>query len=291
MSWFSSQEAVRKTVSAFSRLQSIDSCNPDLTPENWCRVQPCKRIRVGGKELVITQPSSTVLVYALGILTAGVGIYFLVIWQGQMSRFWWGISLLLWGVGALLAGTSYQAFGFEIKCAGRQKCAWTSWWEVIYLMFQQVSMNTLLVAIAYSCTEGTVRLVLLLYAIACSALYVATTFVAALVPAKRFLTFNVMVWVSVPAFLICLFLNGCRYYQYHSPMDFSLLLTWVFLFITGALYWIYDELDFTTILWEKRKIWFSQNDMLHVCLILWAIYIGVIVASQVQDYSALSSSG
>ena len=56
--------------------------------------------------------------------------------------------MLLGGLAALAAGTSYQAFGYQIKCVGQETCAWTSWWEVIYLMFQQVSMDAMLVAIA-----------------------------------------------------------------------------------------------------------------------------------------------
>lgn len=158
-------------------------------------------------------------------------------------------------------------------------------------MFQLVSMNTLLVAVSYSCVEGFLQVVLLIYALGCSVIYVVTIFVAAFVPAKQLLTFNVMVWASMPAFLICIIINGWRYYQYHSPMDQSLLFTWVLLFVTSALYWVYDELDITTTLYQKRKIWFSQNDVLHVCLIFWVIYIGVIVANRVQDYSAIASVG
>ena len=283
---------MKKILSIFRRLQAIPNTDPDLTPDNWCTVQPCKKVRILSRNFVLTQPTSTFLVYALGVLTIGAGVYFLRIQAGEVSRLWWGISLLLWGVGALLAGTSYQAFAYEIKCAGRQQCSWTSWWEVIYLMFQQVSMNAMLVAILYSCTEGSTRILLLSFALLISAVYIIFTFIGGFVPIKSVITFNVMVWASTPALLICLFLNGWRYYYYSDPMDLAFLGTWALLLLTSAVYWLYDELGLTEKLWAKGKgIWFSQNDVLHVCLILWIIYIVAVVAERVKDYTLPVFSG
>ena len=101
--------------SVFGRLQSIPHDDPDLTPETWCREQPCMKIRIASREMIISQPFSSFWVYFLGFLTVGAGLYFFQIQNGQNSRLWWGVSLLLWGIGALLAGTSYQAFGYEIS--------------------------------------------------------------------------------------------------------------------------------------------------------------------------------
>jgi hypothetical protein len=277
--------AVRKGLSCFSRLQSIPYSNPELTPDTWCTMQPCRKVRIASRQFTLTQPTSTVLVYALGVLTTGAGLYFLLIRGDELSRLWWGISLVLWGIGALLAGTSYQAFAYEIKCAGRQSCAWTSWWEVVYLMFQQASMNALLVGVAYSCTEGSWQTLLQAFALASTIAYVVVAFIGALIPIKSLITFNLMVWVSTPALMICLFLNGWRYYSYSNPMDLALLGTWILLLVTSAIYWLYDELDITMKLWRRQGSWFSQNDVLHVCLILWVIYIAAVVANRVRDYT------
>ena len=271
--------------SAFSRLKFIRYTDPVLTPENWCEVQPCTTIKLASKEIILTQPSSTFLVYLLGVLAIGVGLNFLWLQGDQVSRLWWGISLLLWGIGALLAGTSYQAFGYQIKCAGQETCAWTSWWEVIYLMFQQVSMDALLVAIAYSCTQGTLRMVLLGYALLIAVVYVILAFIGGMIPVKSMITFELMVWVSTPIFLIILVLNGWRYYMLSTPMDLALMGAWILLLSTMAAYWLYDKLDITPKLWAKGKgIWFSQNDVLHIGLILWMIYIATVVAFRVNDY-------
>ena len=271
----------------FSRLKSIPHDDPDLTPETWCMEQPCKKIRVGSREMIISQPLSSFWVYFLGFVTVGVGFYFIQIQNGENSRLWWGISLLLWGIGALLAGTSYQAFGYEIKCAGRRVCSWTSWWEVVYLMLQQLSINAMLVAVAYSCTNGTFRTVIVSYALACSLIYVIIVFAGAIVPVKPLITFEFMVWVSAPAFILFFSLNGWRYYVFRDSLDLVLLGSWIILLCTMAAYWFYSKLGITKKLWAKG-VWFSENDVLHVLLIFWMFYIAAVVASEVKDYSVLN---
>ncbi len=270
--------------SAFNRLKSIPYFDPKLTTENWCEFQPCVTIKLASRDVILTQPSSTVLVYLLGILTIGVGLNFWWLRGEQVSGLWWGISFLLWGVGALLAGTSYQGFGYQIKCAGRETCAWTSWWEVAYLMLHQVSMDALLAAMAYSCTKGMLQTVLLGYALLTAAVYVILTFIGGIIPVKSLITFELMVWVSTPLFLIMFLLSAWRYYTLGTAMDLALVGAWVLLLLTMAAYWLYDKLDITPRLWSKGKgIWFSQNDVLHIGLILWMIYIATVVAERVQD--------
>lgn len=201
---------------------------------------------------------------------------------------WWGISLLLWGIGAIFAGTSYQAFGYEIKCAGRSECAWTSWWEVVYLMLQHVSMSALLVAVAYSSTAGVVQNIVILYAIANSVVYVICALIGGIVPIKACITFSLMVQVSTPILLILIIINGWQFYMLGTCMELVLLITWFLLLLTSGVYWLYDYLGITETLWSgDNKIWFSQNDVLHVCLIFWMIYIVTVVANQVSDYSIL----
>ena len=141
--------------------------------------------------------------------------------------------------GAILAGTSYQAFGYEIKCAGRRSCSWTSWWEVTYLIFQQLSMDAMLVAVAYSSTGGFFRTLLLAYALATAVLYVILAFMGGLVPIRSFVTFDLMVRVSMPLLLIFLALNGWRYCMHGSPMDLAYLGTWIGLLLITAAYRLY----------------------------------------------------
>ena len=276
----------RAVVSGFSRLKTIPYTDPKLTPSNWCETQPCAKFQIASKEIILTQPSSTIFVYFLGLVTIGAGLYFLHIRDSEISRLWWGVALLLWGIGALLAGPSYQAFGYQIKCAGRKSCAWTSWWEVVYLMFQQVSMDAILVAVAYSCAEGSLRIVLLVYALVSAGVYVIFTLVGGIVPVKSLITFNWMVWFSSPILLLLFILNGWRYYLFGDAMNLALLGAWILLLITSGAYSLYDNLDITRKLWAGGQgIWFSQNDVLHIGLILWMIYITAVVANRVKDFS------
>lgn len=287
MKQFNLSTILHSILASFSHLKSIRHTDPELTPENWCQVQPCITIKIGSQDVIITQPTSTVLVYLLGLLTIGVGYLFLWAYDNQMSRVWWGISLLLWGIGALLAGTSYQAFGYQIKCAGQETCSWTSWWEVIYLIFQQLSLNAMLVAVAYSCTEGLLQIVLFGYAALTATLYLIVTFRGAMIPVKSLITFERMVSFSSPIFLFVVLLNSWRYYLFAENLDAVLVGVWGGLFLTMLAYWLYDQSNTTEKLWAKGQgIWFSQNDVLHIGLIFWALYIAIVVIPQVRDFSA-----
>lgn len=284
-----SLETISRLWSAvFSRVKRIPCDDPELTSETWCIRQPCMEFRVASKRITISQPFSTFWVYFLSVLTIYTGVYFFQIQHGETSRLYWGICLLLWGIGALFAGTSYQAFGYEIKCKGRKVCAWTSWWELVYLMFQQISLNTLLVAVAYSCTSDVFQKVLLGYAVLNSVVYIVIVFIGGIVPVKSLITFEFMVWFSAPILFLCLLLNTCRFFIYKDIMDLALLGTWIFLLFTMIAYWTYHKKGISKKLWEK-SIWFSENDVLHILLILWMIYIMAVVADCVKDYPILSS--
>jgi len=148
-----------------------------------------------------------------------------------------------------------------------------------------MSLGALLVAVALSCTEGTLQMVLLGYALLSTVVYVILTFIGAIIPAKTLITFELMVWVSTPIFLITLIINGWRYYLFRTPLDPALLGAWLWPLCTMTAYWLYNHLDSTPKLWAKDKgIWFSQNDVFHIGLIPWMIYIAAVVANRVNDY-------
>jgi len=268
-------------LSGCGRLGSIPY-QPLQTPETWLASQPFVTIKIGAEDLILIQPSSTVLVYLLGIVAIGVGLYFWRVKDSHRSRVWWGIALLLWGLGALFAGTSYQAFSYEIKCAGQEVCAWTSWWEVIYLMLSVASVDAMVMAEAYSCAVGQWRKRMSLYALAHAALYSVIVLVGAFVSIKFLISFELLLLVAAPNILVLLALNGWRYYKLKDPMDLALLGTWLWLGITLGAYFVYLVLDISQALWTQ-SVWFSENDVLHIGLILWMIYLGRVVANRVVD--------
>ena len=276
--WFTSLLA----LSGCGRLASIPY-SPTQTPESWLTLQPFVTFKIASQDILIIQPSTTIIVYLLGVLAIGAGLYFLHIRDNHLSRLWWGIALLLWGFGALFAGTSYEAFSYQIKCAGRDICIWTSWWEVIYLVLSVASVEAMLIAGAYACTAGKLRKALMIYAVINVVLYTCIALTGALIPVKFLISFELLICVAAPSLLALMILNGWRYYKFKGDMDLVLLGTWVGLIVTLVAYFLYLVLGFTEKLWAQG-IWLSANDVLHIGLIAWMIYIARVVANRVEDW-------
>jgi hypothetical protein len=269
------------TLSACGRLDSIPYL-PAQTPQTWLQIQPFAEFQIASRNIIFVQPSTSIIVYFLGILTIAIGLYFLKIRNNQQSRLWWGIALLLWGLGALLAGTSYEAFSYDIKCVGREACLWTSWWEILYLIVTVWSVDAMLLAVAYSSTAGKLRKALSVYAIINAVLYFIVVMVGVFVPVKSLISFELLLAVGAPGILAFFFINGWRYFKYKLKLDLVLLGTWLWLGITIVAYFLYLISGNTASLWA-RGLWFSENDVLHIGLIIWMFYIAFALAPQVKD--------
>lgn len=271
--------------------QSLETIpyTPLQTPASWLQMQPYLQFQLASRNIILVQPSTTAIVYLLGLITIGAGLYFFKIGNGQRSRLWWGIALLLWGLGAMLAGTSYEAFSYAIKCAGRQVCAWTSGWEIVYLFFSVASLNAMLVAEAFSCASGKLRRGLTGYALISTALYLLTLLAGSLLPRKFLISFELLILVGVPNLLIFLVLNGRRYARYKQRMDLVLLGTWAWLILTIAAYFLFYISGLSQKLWAQG-IWFTENDVLHIGLIIWMVYIMRGVSRHVVDEAELGQA-
>jgi hypothetical protein len=256
--------------------------SPERTPEAWLDKHPHVNVSLGPLEFVLTEPTSSLLVYALGLLAVVLGFYFLRIRDNHRSRLWWGIALLLWGIGALLGGTDYQALSYELKCAGKEVCSYISWVEIYYYLASIASVNAMVIAVAHSSAQSVMRRVLPLYAVANAALYSALCLTGAFIPNKFLVSFELLVLFAAPSFVLLFIINTTRYLKRREKMDLALMGTWLFLGVVMAAYYPYWALGLSDELWEKG-IWFSENDVLHVGLILWMLYLGFVVASKVKD--------
>ena len=264
-----------------STLESIPY-NPTTSPETWLGMQPHTELQIASKSIVVVQPSTSAIVYLLGLAAILAGFYFLKIRGAEKSRVWWGIALLLWGVGALFAGSSYEAFSYQLKCAGREVCSWTHWLEIAYLLVSLGSVDAIMMAEAYACTTGKWRRRLIRFAWISFALYVVLVLIGSFVPIKFLISFDLLLLIAAPNVIIFLYLNGKRYRQTKQRMDLVLLRTWGWLILTIAAYFLYYVLGISEALWA-RGIWFTENDVLHKFLIVWMVYIAVVVARQVRD--------
>ena len=269
------------SLSACAPLETIPY-TPAQTPETWLQIQPFAELQFGSQTIIFVQPSTSLIVYLLGILTIYIGIHFLRTRQDQNSRLWWGVALLFWGLGALLAGTSYEAFSFAIKCAGRDLCVWTSGWEIVYLVFSVWSIDAILAAVAYSSSVGKGRKLLLGYALSNAIVYTVIVLVGIFIPVKFLISFEFMLLLTAPSILALFILNGKRYLNQKERLDLLLLYTWLGLGFTIGAYFLYYLSGLTATLWEKG-FWFSENDVLHIGLILWMIFIGFYLTPKVKD--------
>jgi hypothetical protein len=202
--------------------------------------------------------------------------------QNQKSRLWWGIGLFLTGMGAIFAGTSYQAFGYEIKCSGREFCTWTSWWEIIYELFSGPGMNAFLVACAYSNTEGKFRKNIIAYALFNTIFYCGLALYGAIVPIKFFVSFEFLMLTSTPSVIFFVWIYGRAYKNSKDNMNLYLRNTWLILIAVIVAYVAYMASGITAMLWQKG-IWFTENDVLHVGMIYWVYYIMKKLPQEVKD--------
>jgi hypothetical protein len=269
------------SLTACGQLDSIPY-TPAQTPQSWLQIQPFAEFKLASQNIIFIQPSTSIIVYSLGILAIIVGLYFLKIRAGQLSRFWWGIALLLWGIGALLAGTSYEAFSYVIKCAGRDFCLWTSWWEIMYLIASVWSIDAMTLAVAYSSTIGKLRKALSVYSIINAIVYFIIVMIGVFIPVKFLISFELLLVVAAPSIIAFFVINGWRYFKFKLRLDLLLLGTWIWIGITIAAYFLYLISGIPEFLWA-RGLWFSANDVLHIGLIIWMLYIAFALAPQIKD--------
>ncbi len=259
------------SLAGCQRLDNIDY-SPKQSPETFLQNQHWIKIGAGNFSFIWSQPSSTLIVYFVGLLTMYVGYTFLRHSNQQQAKLWWGIGLLLTGLGALFAGTSYQAFGYEIKCAGRASCTWTSWWEIIYMLLSVPGMNAFLIATAHTNAKGNFRKAMIVYAIINTLAYSLLLMYGALQAVKWQVSFDFMSLVSLPSVLFLLLLHGITYAKHKDKMNLLLLNTWLIFVLVGLTYGLSLHLGITASLWQNG-IWFTENDVLHLGMIGWVYYI------------------
>jgi hypothetical protein len=258
---------------AFSGCSNLDTVvyDPLTTPEAFLEEQHSMEISLAGVSFVWSQPSSTIIVYFVGLFTLYAGYRFLSGSNSQRSKNYWGAGLLLTGLGALFAGTSYQAFGYEIKCSGREYCTWTSWWEIFYMLLSVPGMNALLIASANTNTKARLRQGIMIYAIINTLGYTTLLLYGAFAAVKWAVSFECLVLVSAPSVLFLIVLHTLAFTKNKDPKNYYLRNTWLILVAVGVAYGVYLSLGLTQLLWQHR-IWFTENDVLHLGMIYWVYY-------------------
>lgn len=253
---------------------------PAMSPAQWCEMRPC--VDLGG--MVLTEPLGTFLVFLLALLWVGAGLYFLGFRRGQRSRFWLGVALLLGGIGAAQAGISYQALSYELKCAGREQCLLTNGFEVGYSVTQALSVSAMLTAVAFACTSARLRRVLVAYSIVNAAVYVAVAFAGVTLPSRALLSFEVLMLFALPGIAAVIAISARRLLHSRAVADRSLLVATLLLVAVQVAYFSYQAAGVTARLWDGgRGFYFSENDVLHVGMMLWLGYVVAFLGPQLRD--------
>lgn len=264
-----------------NRLDTIEY-SPKLTPEAFLSTQHWIKIQLGSLNFILSQPSSSLIVYFVSLFDIYVAFKFLQNTQNQKARQWWGIGLFLTGAGALLAGTSYQAFGYEIKCNGREFCTWTSWWEINYALLSGLGMNGFLIGASFSNATGSFRKGIQYYAVTNAVLYSFLLLFGAFTANQFLVSFEFLSLSSTPSVFFFIWLYGRDYKKDKSQTSLYLRNTWIILVAVIVIYAIYLILGITAPLW-KMGIWFTENDILHVGMIYWVYYIFAHLVTSVKD--------
>ncbi len=269
-------------MTALAGCGRLEKLTWDMTPEKWLSTHSFVPVKAGSLSFILAEPSSTAIVYGLGFIILAAGIYFLKKRGESKSRLLWGIALIIWAASTFSAGTSYQAFSYELKCAGRSLCLWTSWWEIWYLILFVISMNVITAAVSFSSASGKVRKGIISYSIVNSVLYLTVVLCGALLPHMFMSSFECMVLFTIPSFLILFTVNIVRYFKARKSLDILLVGAWILMFVIVFVYFGFFLSGYADVLW-KKGIWFNANDVLHIGLILWIVYLIYGVAKHIED--------
>lgn len=238
--------------------------NPLMTPEAFLGSRPSLTLWNG---TVLIVPSSSLIVLILGLQVLFLGGLFL-----KDAETLWGVSLLFWGVGTILAGISYQSFGYALKCDGHDYCLFTSWFELAYLFMTAISLSFMTFAFAKTFTTGAVFKGLVGYGKVALIVYPVILVLGAVMSNAVLLSYELFTVFYMPLFLVFFLLNGLNIKKTSHPLDQTFIRLWLLFLLVNVAYYVYLFAGFTPRLYAATGLWFSANDVLHVALILWFGY-------------------
>ncbi|HNM03568.1 MAG TPA: hypothetical protein PKK05_11695, partial [Leptospiraceae bacterium] len=185
---------------------------------------------------------------------------------------------------------SYQAFSYLLKCAGREFCQLTNGFEVGYSVTQAVSVSAMMTAMAFACTKGLFRKSIIVYSLLNAVIYIIITVIGVSQLNKVLLSFEVLMLFALPGILLVLLISGIGYIKSRNSLDGSLLMAAVLLVLVNVAYFGYYAAGITASLYQEGKgFYFSENDVLHVGMILWLWYTVTYVGRHLKDIEDISA--
>lgn len=194
-------------------------------------------------------------------------MYYIKYKNNQFSL-WLGINFILWGLGAFLAGLSYQAFGYYLKCVGNEYCTFTNWIELLYMTLTVLSINALLIAYSYLTNDSKVQTNLQNYAIRSVVLYSLFQGIGIVLPNQFMISYEGMLLFLSPNIIIMMWIN---YQNLNKSLHKKLWIIWLLFLGVNIAYFVALFSNQGPFLYSNFNIWFNENDTLHVLLIIWML--------------------
>ncbi|MCX5775557.1 MAG: hypothetical protein NTV44_04260, partial [Firmicutes bacterium] len=211
---------------------------PLMTPDEYLAVTP--HVTLFGGSLVWIVPSSTVIVYGLGIL-----VLFLAYSLFKDRSYMWGASFLFWGLGTLLAGTSYQGLGYQLKCAGQTYCLFTSWFELSYLFITAISMALMAVAFSQTTFKKEKQQPLIRLGMAELGVYTILLVLGSILQNRFLISYELFTIFFMPMFVLFFILNIRSYHKQKSALHKQFIILWILFLVVNVGYYVYYFLGVT----------------------------------------------
>lgn len=236
---------------------------PQINSEMFLLQYPYIKIN----NLIIQQPTSTFFILLLAIITLGLGLYYL---KNKSNKFslWLGINFVFWGLGAFLAGLSYQAFGYYLKCTNLEYCTFTNWIELLYMTLTVLSINALLVAYSYLSNHKKIQNNLQNFALGSVVLYALFQGIGIVLPNQFMISYEGMLLFLSPNIIIMMWIN---YQNLNKSLHKKLWIIWLLFLGVNIAYFVALFSNQGPFLYSNFNIWFNENDTLHVLLIIWML--------------------
>ena len=189
----------------------------------------------------------------------GLGIGFIATRRQSRARLYWGVRLILWGLGAIAAGSSYQAFGYELKCRNRELCQFTSNFELVYMLLTAYSINFLVAATGYTSLGETGRKRLIRFAILDSLAYSVFLLMGAVLPVRFMISYEGFMTFLGGNFVLMFVLNIRHYAANRDRLNFRLIWLWIGFLAVNIGYFVALFVGFAAPLYARYGIWFNAE--------------------------------
>lgn len=231
------------------------------------------------QDIIIQQPSSSIIILVLALLTCALGLHYLIRNRAPF-HYWLGYGFIFWGLGAFLAGLSYQAFGYYLKCLGLTSCLYTDWVELLYMIFTVISINAILVAYASQVKPYSKSLFLKRAAVISILAYTLVQGIGMLIPIRFLLSYEALLLFLSPNLIVFMIISAKHKQEKRHN---RLLKLWIAFIFVNLAYFVALFTDIGSLIYDNTGFWFNENDVLHVLLILWMLAWWILIPAKDQS--------